>query len=273
MVSRIAAIGLLVSVMGAGCSHENPLQSSQEDQMTQSVDGVEFAAPSVSNEVLERWRHRDPVTFEVRIENVSTAETLPVSTGGFAPIPLSPGVWTVTNRINPLYRPGAYDYGDGLEQIAEDGDPSILGPNVAAYPHVKSSGIFDTPEGAAGPQPAFPGQSFVFTIEAKAGDVLSFATMFAQSNDLFYGPGPFGIRLFNGWGIPRSGEVTQHVFLWDAGTEVNQEPGVGPDQAPRQAAPNTGESEHKRVWFVHDDYKYPNRREVIKVTITPMDGV
>ena len=30
------------------------------------------------------------------------------------------------------------------------------------------------------------------------------------------------------------------VALWDAGTEKNEVPGVGPNQAPRQAAPNTG---------------------------------
>jgi len=38
-------------------------------------------------------------------------------------------------------------------------------------------------------------------------------------------------------GNPRTGDVTADVQLWDAGTEVNMEPGVGADQPPRQSAP------------------------------------
>jgi len=247
VVSRIVTVGLLVSVLGVGCSTQSPTEPSNDISLTDAAVGPGMDVPS-ANDALERWRWHDsdPVTFEVRIENVSTAETLPVSTGGFAPIPLSPGVWTVSNWYNPIYTPGRYDKGLGLEQIAEDGNPSVLGPNLVGAWGVESSGIFNTPEGEGSAHPAFPGQSFVFTIEARPGDVLSFATMFAQSNDAFYGPGAFGIRLFNGHS-PRSGEVTQDVFLWDCGTEVNQEPGVGPDQAPRQAGPNTGASEHERI--------------------------
>jgi len=51
------------------------------------------------------------------------------------------------------------------------------------------------------------------------------------------------------------------------------EPGLGPDQAPRQSGPNTGETEHKRILPVHDQYTYPLTNEVIKVTITPMEGI
>lgn len=57
-------------------------------------------------------------------------------------------------------------------------------------------------------------------------------------------------------------------MLWDAGTEVNEEPGVGPNQAPRQPAPNTGPSEHGVVRPVRDGYTYPATAEVIRVTIT-----
>jgi len=79
--------------------------------------------------------------------------------------------------------------------------------------------------------------------------------------------------LFNGISKPISGDVTKYIALWDAGTEVNQEPGLGSDQAPRQAGPNTGESEDKRVQRVHDEYTYPATNEVIKVTITPISDV
>ncbi|MEZ5357241.1 MAG: spondin domain-containing protein [Candidatus Zixiibacteriota bacterium] len=109
-------------------------------------------------------------------------------------------------------------------------------------------------------------------VTASPGDHLSFTSMFGQSNDLFYAPGAVGIPLFK-WGRrPISGDVTKFVRLWDAGTEVNQEPGLGPDQAPRQSGPNTGETENKRVLPVHDQYTYPKTKDVIKVTITPVES-
>ena len=37
------------------------------------------------------------------------------------------------------------------------------------------------------------------------------------------------------------------MILWDAGTEASQEPGIGPDQGPRQKAPNTGLAEKGAV--------------------------
>ena len=55
-----------------------------------------------------------------------------------------------------------------------------------------------------------------------------------------------------------------------AGTEVNEEPGFGPNQAPRQSAPNTGASEKRAVGKVKDGFKYPRVSDVLKVTITPM---
>jgi hypothetical protein len=246
------------------------MEPSGQPKLTESTGTPALEEGAISDEALARWRHRPPMTFEVRIENVGDAETQPLPGGGGVPVPLSPGVWTITSARNPIFTPGTYDRGLGLEHLAEDGNPTELGANIDGKFGVKASGIFNTPEGATGPQPAFPGQSFVFMIEAKPGDFLSLATMFAQSNDLFYSPSGFGIPLFSFWGQPRSGDVTQWVYLWDAGTEVNQVPGIGSDQAPRQAAPNTGESERERIWFVNDGYTYPDKHDVIKVTITPM---
>ena len=59
--------------------------------------------------------------------------------------------------------------------------------------------------------------------------------MYVQSNDLFLSPGDTGIALFADDGLPISGDITAQIGLWDAGTEVNEEPGVGANQAPRQA--------------------------------------
>ena len=97
--------------------------------------------------------------------------------------------------------------------------------------------------------------------------------MFIQSNDLFYAPDGNGIPLFDGDGNAIDGDVTADVLLWDAGTEVNQEPGVGADQAPRQSGPNTGADEGGPVVLIADGmmgpagFTYPNAADVIKVTV------
>lgn len=131
------------------------------------------------------------------------------------------------------------------------------------------SGVFNTPVGASSASPAFPGQAFEFRIGAVMGDRLSFATMFAQSNDLFYGFNEDGLALFDGSGSAVTGDVTSMVHLWDAGTEANQWPGAGPDQAPRQSGPNTGVADPTdMVRRVDDGYAYPDVADIIRVTVS-----
>ncbi len=210
----------------------------------------------------------DGVQFTVKIENVSTPTTLRSITGETAPAPNSPGVWVVHQKPSRLFKAGQVQMGWGLEPQAEDGNPTLLAEHVKGEDGVTGSGVFNTPEGDRGPGPATPGKSYAFTFMARPGDRLSFTTMFGQSNDLFFAPDGMGIALF-AQGRPVSGDVTAQIALWDAGTEVNEEPGFGPNQAPRQKAPNTGPSERKPVGKVHDAFHYPKVAEVLRVTITP----
>jgi hypothetical protein len=182
--------------------------------------------------------------------------------------PLSPGVWVIHDTPAPIFTPGAPDRGEGLEGIAEDADPTELAAALAADHVLRSSGIFNTPVGAAGPGPAMPGGRYEFTVEARPGNRLSFATMFGQSNDLFYAPDHRGIDLFDGR-VPISGDFTAEVMLWDAGTEVNEVPGAGPNQAPRQSGPGEGMEESLPIGPPADGYTYPATPMVIRVTITP----
>ena len=182
--------------------------------------------------------------------------------------PIAPGAYAV-HTGSPLLMSGSMDNGDGLEALAEDGDPSSLSTALATYANVTGSGVFNTPDGAAAPAPAFPGEVYVFSVTAMPGDRLSFATMLVQSNDLFFAPAEVGIELFDGVGTPLSGNVSGMFFLWDAGTEVNEVPGVGPNQAPRQSGANTGSDENGPVTQVNDGYLYPRVDQVIRVTITP----
>jgi len=91
------------------------------------------------------------------------------------------------------------------------------------------------------------------------------------SNDLFYAPGGGGIDLFDGRD-PVSGDVTDQVGLWDAGTEPNQRPGFGADQAPAQSSPDQGADEGgvvRPIGEVDDGYSYPSVADSIRVTLTP----
>ena len=94
--------------------------------------------------------------------------------------------------------------------------------------------------------------------------------MFVQSNDLFFAP-ELGIPLFDEMGRPMIGDVTMQIDLWDAGTEQNEAPGVGVNQAPRQSGPNMGEMETNPVALVSDMFYYPDVNDLIRVVITLSD--
>lgn len=174
--------------------------------------------------------------------------------------PVSPGVWVVHRNEkhrnnNPLFDVGEPASG-ALEKLAEDGMPDVL-KNWLTGEDYYADDFGATP----------PGGSTSFEIEARGGDYLSFATMFVKSNDLFFSPGETGIQLFSDTTIEEDGEVTYYIKLWDAGTEVNEYPGVGEFQ-PLIGGPDTGEDEEGVVMMVDDHYTYPKVNETIKVTIT-----
>lgn len=181
--------------------------------------------------------------------------------------PLAPGAWALhASGATPIFTMGSPDYGEGLESLAEDGDPSTLATSLLAKDGVTKSGAFNTPVGEAGPGALLPGNSYEFTFDAEEGDYLSFATMLVHSNDLFFSPSDAGIPLFSG-GTALSGDITSSIMLYDAGTEVNELPGVGLHQPARL---NGGDDENGNVTIVNDGFTYPAVSSVVKITITPM---
>jgi hypothetical protein len=180
------------------------------------------------------------------------------------PTPFAPGVAVVHTDPGVLFTAGEADRGAGLEALAEDGDPSGLAE--LDYMGVNSVTVFNTPAGADEPGPLMPGGSYEFTVDAIPGDYLTFATMLVQSNDLFVAPDETGIAFFDMDGAPVEGEI--FVALWDAGTEVNEAPGEGANQAPRQEGPDTGEDEGGVVQIVTDEFTYPTTYNLVRITIT-----
>ena len=234
-----------------------------------STDG--YVYPAAAEVVRVSIAPVETVPLTIRIENVSTGETLPTSTGSVA-VPLAPGAFAVHTPDVPFFEEGA-TASSGIERIAEDGDPSAMNRMLRGLGGVVQHGVFTTPVGGAAPAPVFPGEAYEFDIQAAPGDYLSFATMFVQSNDLFYAPAPMGMSLFDDGGLPITGDVSGGISLWDAGTEVDEEPGTGPNQAPRQAAADTGEMEGGSIVEIEDGgmnngFAYPMVSDVLTVTVT-----
>ena len=266
---RVLSSGAAVGVLGLGSA----AAGAQESPTETATDETETPADETpEGEATETPAGREPTTFRVRIENASSEGTLASPDGSQQAVPLSPGVYAVHTAIGPLFVPGVTDFGDGLEDIAEDGNPSPLTQSLAVQDGIVRSGAFDVPAGADSPGPIGPGEAYEFTVRANPGQHLSFATMFVQSNDLFFAPDESGVSLFDQTGAPVDGSITDQILLWDAGTEANEEPGVGQNQAPRQSGPDTGPEENQPVLpitAVDDGYEYPAVSDVIQVTVTP----
>jgi hypothetical protein len=206
-------------------------------------------------------RAMGPTTFTVTIRNVADGMTLKLPDGRTTNAPIAPGVYAVSKAGNVLFTPGGMA-DETLERLAEDGNFQPMLDRVIGLKGLTAAGMF------------LPGQPFTFT--ALPGDRLQFATMFVQSNDLFFAPKAGSIALFDSGGRATHGNVTSQVALYDAGTEVNQPPGAGPDQAPRQPKPDTGMAERFPVDLVanrRDGFSYPAVEAVVEVEIVPMSAL
>lgn len=195
----------------------------------------------------------DQADLEVTITNVATNTTLQLPDGSTTGAPIAPGMYALVTDGVALFIDGKPVGNSGLEQLAEDGNFEPLLAHINALPGIRQAGMF------------IPGQPFELT--ARPGERLLFATMFVQSNDLFFAPAPAGLALFDASNRPIIGDRSTDVRLWDAGTEINEQPGTGRNQAPRQSAVNTGPAENGITHAVNDGFAYPAVGQVINLTI------
>ena len=120
------------------------------------------------------------------------------------------------------------------------------------------------------------------TIEVLAGGPTPLAPVAWAVHD---GPNPFVVGQMGRLEGPESlaedgdptavaavhGTVTSSVQLYDAGTEMNEAPGMGANQAPRQSGANIGMMEDQPVMAISeimDGYGYPGVETLINVTIS-----
>jgi hypothetical protein len=207
----------------------------------------------------DAWSQAATTTFAIQIQSVATPTTLKLPDGSATAAPISTGLIVVSAKQNVLFQTGVPTAESGLQQLAEDGTP------VPLIHKLIRSRLKDV---------EFIAPGLHYRIKATPGDRFHFAVMFVQSNDLFYAFDATGLPLFDGQGKPISGDVTKYVSLWDAGTEVNQTPGLGTDQAPRQVQPDVGEKEYEPVVLADQrsgGFTFPAVADVIKVTVTPVN--
>jgi hypothetical protein len=194
---RLAVLAAVLVLVTAACGNGS-------DSTPNATTTTTTAGDQMSDDAM-----MDATTFTVTIENVAA--------GSDGASPLSPGVFVVAPEGMPIFTAGAPDRGLGLEPLTEAGDPADLAASLQSDDMGYGVGIFDTPDGAASAGTAAPGHSYTFSFEAGHGDSLSFATMLVQSDDRFFAPGDGGIALFDG-DVPVTGDVSDQVSLWDAGT-------------------------------------------------------
>ncbi|MBA3539117.1 MAG: spondin domain-containing protein [Deltaproteobacteria bacterium] len=157
--------------------------------------------------------------------------------------PISPGVYAVHKDPEPLYALGLEDLGLGVEALAEDGNWEPLSTSMlsnARMMALSDAGTYSVPVGLTQVGPARPGEAFELIVTGVPGDHVSFASMFGMSNDWFFATRPEGIELFDALGAPHRGDVSSAIALYDVGTELDQEIGIGADTGPQQTGPNTG---------------------------------
>jgi len=177
-------------------------------------------------------------------DNSVLSAYLSSQTGIFTPV--SPILVVVYNgTVNPFFKSGENDRGEGLKNIAQQGNADILASALRLKSGVKNVYVLKEPattvllpkiNGAAGGKVSQ-------MLSVSAGDRVAIATMYGFSNDWFFA------TTGNGVDATVTGDVSASIGLFDDGTAVNQFPGAGITQfnlagtplsesIPIQAVPN-----------------------------------
>ena len=110
--------------------------------------------------------------FTVRVENVSIDTTLKPSNGTKAPAAVAPVLYVIHTTSAPLFTSGRPDRRQGLEQLAEEGNPAPLAESLRIGAGVVEVGFINTPVGATGPGPIGPGGVYELSFSPPPGSRL-----------------------------------------------------------------------------------------------------
>lgn len=178
--------------------------------------------------------------------------------------PLSPVLVVVYNGIdNPIYKTGEADRGQGLKNLAQQGDADILATALKGIAGVKEVYVLPAPDtrvllpvvnGAKG-------GSVMQELTVSNGDRLAIATMYGFSNDWFFASTGNGVEATS------KGDISTSIGLYDNGTAIDQFPGAGLTQFNLAGTPLT---ESKVIAAVPNPNAFttlPAVQNIIKVTL------
>lgn len=212
-----------------------------------------------------------PYRFTLTLTNVSAPGALVDSQGEAHDIAFAPGVLVVHPEGFRLFQPGQVLNREGMEPLVEDGNNEPLASALAGEPDVQLVSFQDLDDdyNAA---PLAPGVSVTRGIIGHLGDAVSLVAMFGPSNDVFAALPDEGVPLFDERRDPLDGDISVALDLWDAGTEVNEELALGPNQPANQAAPGDGEVEGGVVVLVDgtdaSGFSYPDVGSMLTLTVS-----
>ncbi|MET4140322.1 spondin domain-containing protein [Pedobacter sp. UYP1] len=147
------------------------------------------------------------------------------NTGIFTP--LSPILVVVYNGIdNPIFKTGEKDRNEGLKELAQQGNATLLAAALQGRPGVKNVYVLPAPNSTVllpmiGNQ---VGGSVSQELSVAKGDRIAIATMYGFSNDWFFASSE------NGSDATQTADISSSIKLYDNGTAVDQFPGAGNNQ-------------------------------------------
>jgi len=212
----------------------------------------------------------EPVKFNVNLENISAEGDLVPSSGDPTNIMFAPGILIVHDDAFALFNDGEPSLFPGFEAMVEDGSNAGLIDDLNGEGGVVSAESYAALDESYADAPMLPGERATMSLEAIPGDFLTVATMFGESNDVFVAA--IAIPLFDADGNAEDIDASADLTLWDAGTEMNEEPGLGENQAPRQPAPASGDAENGNVVEINgtdaSGFVYPAASDMLSLRIT-----
>lgn len=178
--------------------------------------------------------------------------------------PLSPILVVVYNGIdNPIYKTGENDRGQGLKELAQKGDASILAEYLKKVQGVKQ--VYVLPAASSTVLlPKIAGQSggkVSQQLNVAPGDKIAIATMYGFSNDWFFATKGSGVD------ATQKGDISSSIALYDNGTALNQFPGAGITQFNLAGTPLTESKPIQEVPNPNAFTTLPSISNIIKVTL------
>ena len=197
-------------------------------------------------------------SFLLTLENISVPGAIVASDDSVHDVKLAPGLAIAHDASFSLFEAGEAPKYPEQESLAEDGDPVPLGGALRDVEGVYETSFIAQVAQADYGSPLVPGDQGVGNLLVPNDAFVTVLFMYGESNDIFVAA--TAIPAEDGGEATSLLEFTDFV-MYDLGTEVNEEPGIGANQAGRQAQAGAGEAENGVITVVSGEdvagYTYP----------------